>query len=123
MPKNGVLTFSILDSKEVFMDSLRNHPLLPILEDIPHQPGRTFLHRVDSQQWRELGIEKSDYLLLEFRTLKDQDLALILHQGQSLLTRYHHLPSPRFAPPSPAQTIPTQDAVLQGVVSCLVRAL
>lgn len=105
------------------MDSIRTHPLLPILEDIPHHPGRTFLHRVESQQWKELGIQKNDCLLLEFRSLKDQDLALILHHGQSLLTRYHHLPSPRFAPPSPIQPIPTTDAVLQGVVSCLVRTM
>ena len=105
------------------MDSIRTHPLLPILEDIPHHPGRTFLHRVESQQWKELGIQKNDCLLLEFRPLKDQDLALILHHGQSLLTRYHQLPSPRFAPPSPTQPIPTTDAVLQGVVSCLVRTM
>lgn len=105
------------------MDSIRTHPLLPILEDIPHHPGRTFLHKVESQQWKELGIQKNDCLLLEFRSLKDQDLALILHHGQSLLTRYHHLPSPRFAPPSPTQPIPTTDAVLQGVVSCLVRTM
>lgn len=105
------------------MDSIRTHPLLPILEDIPHHPGRTFLHRVESQQWKELGIQKNDCLLLEFRSLKDQDLALILHHGQSLLTRYHHLPSPHFAPPSPTQPIPTTDAVLQGVVSCLVRTM
>jgi len=105
------------------MDSIRTHPLLPILEDIPHHPGRTFLHRVESQQWKELGIQKNDCLLLEFRPLKDQDLALILHHGQFLLTRYHHLPSPRFAPPAPTQPIPTTDAVLQGVVSCLVRTM
>jgi len=105
------------------VDSIRTHPLLPVLEEIPHHPGRTFLYRADSQQWRELGIQKGDHLLLEFRPLKDQDLALILHHGQSLLTRYHHLPSPRFAPPPPAQPIPNHDAVLQGVVSCLVRSM
>ena len=105
------------------MDSSRTHPLLPILEEIPHHPGRTFLHRVDSHQWKDLGIQKNDYLLLEFRPLKDQDLALILHHGQSLLTRYHHLPSPRFNPPPPALTIPNADAVLQGVVCCLVRTM
>jgi len=105
------------------MDSSRTHPLLPILEEIPHHPGRTFLHRVDSNQWKDLGVQKNDYLLLEFRPLKDLDLALILHHGQSLLTRYHHLPSPHFSPPQPARPIPANDAVLQGVVSCLVRTM
>jgi hypothetical protein len=33
------------------------------------------------------------------------------------------LPSPRFIPPDPAQPIPTNDAVLQGVVSCLLRTM
>jgi len=105
------------------MDSSRTHPLLPLLEEIPHHPGRTFLHRVDSHLWKELGIHKNDNLLLEFRPLKDQDLALVLHHGQSFLTRYHRLPSPRFIPPEPAQPIPTNDAVLQGVVSCLLRTM
>ena len=105
------------------MDSSRTHPLLPILEEIPHHPGRTFLHRVDSNQWKDLGVQKNDYLLLEFRPLKDLDLALILHHGQSLLTRYHHLPSPHFSPPQPARPIPANDAVLQGAVSCLVRTM
>ena len=105
------------------MTSLQTHPLLPVLEEIPHHPGRTFLYQADSHQWAELGIKKGDRLLLEFRALKDQDLALILHHGQSLLTRYLHLPTPRFTPPPPAQPIATTDAVLQGVVSCLVRIL
>jgi len=105
------------------MDFSRTHPLLPILEEIPHHSGRTFLHRVDSNQWKDLGIQKNDYLLLEFRPLKNLDLALILHHGQSLLTRYQHLPSPHFIPSQPAKPIPTNDAVLQGVVCCLVRTM
>ena len=105
------------------MDSIVSHPLLPVLAEVPHHPGRTFLHRVDSHQWKELGIQKNDYLLLEFRTLKDQDLALILHHGQPLLTRYHHRPTPRFTPPPPAHPMASTDVVLQGVVSCLVRIM
>jgi hypothetical protein len=99
------------------------HPLLPVLEEIPHHPGRTFLHRVDSDQWKELGLKKHDRLLLEFRPLKEGDLALILHHGQTVLTRYRHLPQPTFLPPSPAKPIPQDDAVLQGVVTCLVRTM
>ena len=99
------------------------HPLLPILEEIPHHPGRTFLHRVDTDQWKELGLKKHDRLLLEFRPLKEGDLALILHHGQAILTRYRHLPQPVFLPPSPSKPIPHDDAVLQGVVTCLVRTM
>jgi len=100
-----------------------SHPLLPVLEEIPHHPGRTFLHQVDSDQWKELGLKKHDRLLLEFRPLKDGDIALILHHGQPVLTRYRHLPKPSFLPPSPAKPIPQDDAVLQGVVTCLVRTM
>ena len=105
------------------MSVLTSHPLLRLLEEIPHQPGRTFLHRVDSDQWKELGLVKNDHLLIEFRPLKNQDLALILHHGQSTLTRYRHLPKPSFHPPTPSKPIPESDAVLQGVVTCLVRSL
>ena len=105
------------------MDPIRSHPLLVVLEQVPFHPGRTFLHQVDTDQWQELGIQKKDYLLLDFRPLKEQDLALILHHGQNLLTRYHHLPSPGFIPPLPAQPIASNDAVLQGVVSCLIRTM
>lgn len=100
-----------------------SHPLLAVLEDIPYHPGRTFLHRVETDQWDPLGIQRKDYLLLEFRPLKDQDLALILHHGQTLLARYHHLPTPRFILAPTTQPIPTNDAVLQGVVSCLIRTM
>lgn len=99
------------------------HPLLPVLEEIPYHPGRTFLHRVDSDQWKQFELLKNDHLLLEFRPLKDADLALILHHGQSILTRYQHLPRPSFLPPSPSKPIPLEDAVLQGVVTCLLRAM
>ena len=100
-----------------------SHPLAPVLEQIPYHPNRSFLHQVDSDQWKELGIQKNDQLLLEFSPLKDLDLALILHQGQSLLTRYRYHPKPHFLPPSPAPSIPVNDAVLQGVVTCLVRIM
>jgi hypothetical protein len=46
-----------------------------------------------------------------------------LHHGQPVLTRYRHLPQPGFLPPSPAKPIPQDDAVLQGVVTCLVRTM
>jgi len=105
------------------MSGLPSHPLLGLLQEIPHQPGRSFLHRVDSDQWKELGLLKNDHLLIEFRPLKNQDLALVLHYGQATLTRYHHLPKPSFLPPSPSKPIPESDAVLQGVVTCLVRSL
>lgn len=99
------------------------HPLLPVLQDVPHHPGRSFLHRVDSEQWRELGFHKNDHVLLEFRPLKDGDIALVLHHGQAILTRYRHLPMPGFLPPSPGKIIPPEDTVLQGVVTCLVRTM
>lgn len=105
------------------MDSTHSHPLLPILDQIPYQPGRTFLHQVESDQWKELGVRKQDRLLIEFRPLKEGDLALILHHGQAILTRYHHLPQATFTPPSPLQPIRKDDAVLQGVVTCLVRTM
>ena len=105
------------------MDSTHSHPLLPILDQIPYQPGRTFLHQVESDQWKELGVRKQDRLLIEFRPLKEGDLALILHHGQAILTRYHHLPQTTFTPPSPLQPIQKDDAVLQGVVTCLVRTM
>jgi hypothetical protein len=46
-----------------------------------------------------------------------------LHHGQPVLTRYRHLPQPGFLPPSSAKPIPQDDAVLQGVVTCLVRTM
>jgi len=100
-----------------------SHPLAPLLEEIPYHPSRSFLHQVDSDQWKELGLQKKDQLLLEFRPLRDQDLALILHHGQGVLTRYRHSPTPRFLPPSPAPAIDHSDAVLQGVVVCLIRMM
>lgn len=103
------------------MSEIPSHPLLPVLEEIPHHPGRTFLHRVDSDHWKVLGLHKNDRLLLEFRALKEGDLAMILHHGQATLTRYRHLPRPAFIPPPPSKSIPQEDAVLQGVVTCLVR--
>ncbi len=99
------------------------HPLLPLLDEIPYRPGRTFHHQVDSNQWMELGLLKKDRLLIEFRPLKDHDLALILHHGQSVLTRYRHVPNPHFLPPSPNPAIPASEAVLQGVVVCLIRTM
>jgi len=100
-----------------------SHPLAPLLEEIPFHASRSFVHHIDSDQWKELGIHKNDRLLLEFRPLKDLDLALIHHHGQSVLTRYRHLPKPRFLPPSPSPSIPENEAVLQGVVTCLVRMM
>ena len=100
-----------------------SHPLAPLLDEIPYHPSRSFVHQVDSDQWEELGVQKKDRLLLEFRPLKDLDLALILHHGQSVLTRYRHHPKPHFLPPSPSPSIPENEAVLQGVVTCLVRMM
>jgi len=100
-----------------------SHPLALVLEEISYHPSRSFVHQVDSDHWKELGIQKKDQLLIEFRPLKDLDLALILHQGQSLLTRYRHHPKPHFLPPSPSPSIPESEAVLQGVVTCLVRMM
>ena len=74
------------------MSETRSHPLSQIIEEIPFQLGRSFIHQVDSDQWKELGLQKKDQLLLEFRPLKDQDLALILHHGQGVLTRYRQHP-------------------------------
>jgi len=105
------------------MSETRSHPLAQIIEEIPFQLGRSFIHQVDSDQWKELGLQKKDQLLLEFRPLKDLDLALILHHGQSLLTRYRQHPKPHFLPPSPSPSIPESEAVLQGVVTCLVRMM
>ena len=105
------------------MDLIPTHPLFPLLEEISYHPSRSFVQQVDSDQWKELGIQKKDRLLLEFRPLKDLDLALILHQGQSLLTRYRHHPKPHFLPPSSSPSIPESEAVLQGVVTCLVRMM
>ncbi len=105
------------------MSETRSHPLAQIIEEILFQLGRSFIHQVDSDQWKELGLQKKDQLLLEFRPLKDQDLALILHHGQGVLTRYRHSPTPRFLPPSPAPAIDHSDAVLQGVVVCLIRMM
>ena len=100
-----------------------SHPLALVLEEISYHPSRSFVQQVDSDQWKELGIQKKDRLLLEFRPLKDLDLALNLHQGQSVLTRYRHHPKPHFLPPSPSPSLPENDAVLQGVVTCLVRMM
>jgi len=105
------------------VDLIPTHPLFPLLEEIPYHPSRSFVQQVDSDQWKELGIQKKDRLLLEFRPLKDLDLALILHHGQSVLTRYRHHPKPQFLPPSPSPSIPENEAVLQGVVTCLVRMM
>lgn len=105
------------------MDVTHAHPLLPVLAEIPFHPSRTFLHQIDSDQWQELGLQKNDRLLLEFRPLQDLDLALVLHHGQAILTRYRHSPAPRFLPPSPSASIPEDDAVLQGVVVCLIRLM
>lgn len=100
-----------------------SHPLAPLLEEISHHPSRSFLHQVDSDQWKEFGIQKKDRLLLEFRPLRDFDLALIFHHGQSVLTRYRHHPKPHFLSPQPSPSIPEKEAVLQGVVTCLVRVM
>ena len=78
---------------------------------------------MDSEQWKELGIHKNDRLMLEFRPLKNGDLAMVLHHGQALLTRYSHLPQPTFHSPTPSKALPIDDAVLQGVVTCIVRTL
>ena len=118
-----VLTFAFFHPKDVVVDLTPSHPLSPLLEEIPYHPSRSFVHQVESDQWNELGLKKKDQLLLEFRPLKDLDLALILHHGQSLLTRYRQHPKPHFLPPSPSPSIPESEAVLQGVVTCLVRMM
>lgn len=118
-----VLTFAIFHPKDVVVDLIPSHPLSPLLEEIPYHPVRSFVHQVESDQWKELGIQKKDQLLLEFRPLKDLDLALIHHHGQSLLTRYRQHPKPHFLPPSPSTSIPESEAVLQGVVTCLIRMM
>jgi len=99
------------------------HPLGLLLDEIPFHPSRSFVHQVESDQWKEFGIQKKDQLLLEFRPLKDLDLALIHHNGQSVLTQYRHHPKPHFVAPSPSASIPENEAVLQGVVTCLVRMM
>ena len=118
-----MLTFAIFHPKDVVVDLIPSHPLSPLLEEIPYHPSRSFVQQVDSDQWKELGLQKKDRLLLEFRSLKDLDLALILHHGQSILTRYRQHPKPHFLPPSPSSSIPESEAVLQGVVTCLVRMM
>ncbi len=105
------------------MEPTPSHPLQPILDQIPYQSGRSFVHQIESDQWKDLGVRKQDQLLIEFRPLREGDLALILHHGQAILTRYRHLPQATFTPPAPLEPIPKDDAVLQGVVTCLVRTM